>query len=131
MGPQIVYPFLVIWNFITNTRSMSGDMDAGYGILAVTSDGGRILLSSKPFQRKVPVEVLDTVPPHTTFTSDAELMETYLIPTVTVDRLQLVVNRIDFKVLLKAIEAGRVIAPEILAVLPRLKAAGAVRDTPR
>lgn len=55
---------------------------------------------------------------------DVDLMETHLVPALTVGDREFVVNSIDFKALLKAVEALEVRSPEIKAALPRLKDVG-------
>jgi hypothetical protein len=55
---------------------------------------------------------------------DVDLMETHLIPSMTVAHREFVVNGIDFRALVKAVENLRLRSPEIKAVLPRLTDVG-------
>ena len=51
-------------------------------------------------------------------------MENHLIPALTVADREFVINGVDFKSLLKAVEGLRVRSPEIKAVLARLQEVG-------
>jgi hypothetical protein len=105
-------------------RKMRDDPTTGSGILALTADGGRILLSTSPPRRKRPTGVVEVLPHAAALQVDVDLMETDLIPTLTVAHRQFVVNGIDFRALLKAVENLTVRSPEIRAALPRLQAVG-------
>lgn len=119
----IVWPFMALLR-LPETLRRRKDPSAGSGILALTSDDGRIVLSSSPLRRNRPTSVVEALPEGSALLPDAELMETDMIPTLTVNNRQFVVNGVDFRALLNAVETATIRAPEIKAVLVRLLGVG-------
>lgn len=119
-----VVPVLTLIRGRTAKRRMHADPNAGVGILALTADEQRILLSAMPMRMKTPTGIVEKLPPGTALLPNIELMETDTVPALTVDRYELVVDRIDFKALVTAVKAGEVSAPKLEAVLDRLEAVG-------
>lgn len=105
-------------------RRMRADPDSGTGILALTGDDRRILLSASPARRKTPTGVVEVLPNGAPLIVDVGLMESDLIPSLTVGDREFVVDGVDFRALMKAVEAHRIRSPEIKAVLPRLQSVG-------
>lgn len=105
----------------TALRRTPDDSHDDVGTLAFTSDDGRILLSATPAQRKTPTGVVEWFPDDAALLPDVDAMETHLVPLVTVGRYEFVVNSIDFRVLLRHVEAGTVRSPKFEAELDRLK----------
>lgn len=100
------------------------DPSSGTGILALSADDGRILLSAPPQRKKTPTGIVEALPQASPIQVDVDLMETHMIPSLTVAHREFVVNGIDFRALLKAVENLTIRSPEIKAVLPRLKDVG-------
>ena len=96
--------------------------DSGTGILALLSNDRRVLLSTDRLLPKQPTGIAAKLPQRAALEVDVELMENDMVPVVTVDDRQLVVNGVDFKALLRAVATTKVRSPEIKAVLPRLQA---------
>ena len=107
-----------------NTKEINEDPTAGFGILALTADDGRILLSTPPRRRLTPTGVAEVLPQAAALEVDVDLMETDLIPLLTVDDRDFVVDGVDFRALLEAVGNVTVRSPEIKAVLPRLREVG-------
>lgn len=123
----LVVPLRAIARSRATKRTMFDDRDAGCGILALTSNGGHILLSAMPLRRKIPTGFVDVLPDDTPLLVDVEWMENYLVPRMTVGEHDLVVDGVDFKALLEAVEDGSVTSPELAANLHRLKSVSLFR----
>ncbi len=119
----VVRPFLSLLR-LKDTLKADRDPNTGSGILALTADDGRILLATSPLRSKVPTGVIEELPAGAPLYVDVELMENHLIPTLTVADREFVINGIDFRALLKAVEGLRVRSPEIKAILARLQGVG-------
>ncbi len=123
MWTPIVLPVLALFR-IPQTRKLHEDPSAGSGILALTIDERRILLTTSMPMGKTPTGVLEPLPQGAPLQIDVDLWETDMVPSLTVGERTFVVNGIDFRALMTAVEELEVKAPEIKAVLPRLKAVG-------
>jgi len=119
----IILPIMALFQR-PDPRKTLLDPNAGFGILALTADDGRILLSASPRRRKTPTGIAEVLPHAAPLDVDVDLMETNLIPTLTVAHRVFVVNSVDFRALLKAVDNLVVRSPEIRAVLPTLRAVG-------
>ncbi len=120
----LVLPILAAVRARAAKRRMREDPTAGVGVLALTADEQRILLSAMPWRRKTVTGVVETLPRGAALLPDLHLMETDVVPSLVVDRYELVVDRVDFKAFLKAVKAGRIEAPKVSADLDRLAAVG-------
>lgn len=123
----IVLPVLAAVRERTTKRRMLEDPEAGVGILVLTADDQRILLSAMPSRRKTPTGIVEMLPRGTALLPDIELMESDIVPVISVGDYDLVVDRVDLKALLKAVEAGDVSSPELAAHLDRFRAVGQAR----
>ncbi len=119
----VVWPVMALLR-LPKSLHRRNDPDAGSGILALTAGDGRILLSAPMLRTKVPTGIVETLPYGAPLDVDVDLMESHLIPAVTIAGRQFVVNGVDFRALLGAVETHQVRAPEIKAMLPRLLAVG-------
>lgn len=99
--------------------------ESGFGVLALTSDDSRVLLSVASRRRSFPTGLIDVLPQGAHLEVDVGLMETNLIPVLRISDREFVVNSVDFRALLKAVEQLRIRAPEIRAALPALREVGA------
>ena len=115
-------PIITVARLLGNIRSTPEAPMSG--VLALTSNDGRILMSASPWQPKKPTGIVESLPEGSALDLDIDLMETKLIPILTVGHRQLVVNAFDFKALMKAVETGTVTSPEIEAASSRVHAAG-------
>lgn len=123
MWTPIVLPVLALFR-ISQTGKMRDDPNAGRGILALTDDDRRILLSTVAPMRKIPTGVIEPLPLGAPLRIDLDLWETDMVPALTVGERTFVVDGIDFRALMKAVEKLEIRAPDIKAVLPRMKAVG-------
>lgn len=123
----IVLPVLSKVRERSAKQRMSKDPAAGVGVLALTRDEQRILLSAMPGKRKTPTGVVATLPPRAPLLPDIELMETDVVPVISVGDYDLVVDRVDLKALLHAVEAGEIDSPDLAAHLDRFRAVGQQR----
>ncbi len=114
-------PLLELYRLPIRAKRMRAEPNV-WGILALTSIGGRILLASTPWRRKRPIGVVEVLPHNAPLQLDLELMETDLIPLLRVGHREFVVNGVDFKALVKAVEGGVVRSFDIEHGLDRLKA---------
>ena len=105
------------------------DPRSGVGILALTADDHRVLLLASSLLRKTPAEIVEYLPPDSPLEVDVEVMESDMIPVLTVGHREFVVNGVDFRALLNAVENLEIRSPEIKAVLPRLRDVGKTHYT--
>ena len=108
-------------------RRMRQDPAAGVGILTLTAADQHILLSAMPSRRKTPTGIVRTLPTAEPLVADVELMEMDVVPLMTLGDYDLVADRVDFKALLAAVEAGQIAAPDLEVNLDRFKAVGQTR----
>lgn len=120
----LVLPMLNFTQARATKQRMASDVNSGCGILAVTAEHDRFLLSAMPARRKIPTGLVETLPRSAPLQCDIEWMETYLVPLLTVGEHQLVVNGVDFKALLKAVETGTIDSPELTRQMSRLTSIG-------
>ena len=120
MWTPIVRPIMA---FIRGPKTWQRHHDprCGVGILALTATDDRVLLRTSSLLRKTPAEIVEYLPPESPLEVDVEVMESDMVPALTVGHRDFVVNGVDFKALMKAVENREVRAPEIKAVLPRLR----------
>lgn len=123
----VVVPIAAAFRTLGRLRRHRTDPEAGVGILALCQGDAHFLLASTPFMRKRPFELVERIPASADLTVDVGRLETDLVAELTIGDHTLLVNSIDFKKLLTAVEAGTVQAPQVAANLPRLKAVGRPR----
>ncbi|NND02384.1 MAG: hypothetical protein HKN91_06305 [Acidimicrobiia bacterium] len=126
----LVNPILATVRARGAQRALREDPASGVGVLALTADGRRILLSAMPWRPKTLTGIVEQLPRNAALLPNLDLMQTDVVPTLTVDRYEFVVDRVDFKALLKAVETGVIDAPKIRADLARLSAVGWNRYRP-
>lgn len=124
LGSPAIFPLVAVARLRSTWHALRTGSEAAYGILAMTSASGCILMSAARWQRKKPTGVVDALSADADLEIDVELMETNLIPLLRIDGHELVVNGIDFKALLKAVESGTMTSRYLTENLERLQAAG-------
>lgn len=120
----LVLPLLNLTRARATKERMASDINSGCGILALTAQEDRILLSAMPARRKIPTGVVEVLPRAAPLLCDIAWMETYLVPRLTVGERELVADGVDFKALLKAVEAGTIESPELASQMSRLTSIG-------
>lgn len=118
----VFFPIRMVARVLERIRT-NGEAQSS-GVLALTPGGGRILMSTSSWQPKKPTGIVEVLPEGAALEINVDLMEDELIPILTVGDRQLVVNAIDFRALMKAVEAGMVASPEIEAASSRVHVAG-------
>lgn len=118
----VFVPVITVARVLGNIRGTSEPPWSG--VLALTLNDGRILMSASRWQPKKPTDIVEVLPEGAALDLDVDLMEAELIPVLTVGHRKLVVNAFDFKALMKAVEAGTITSPHIEAAFGRVKTAG-------
>ena len=108
-------------------RRLKDDPTAGMGILALTDQRDRILMSAHASRRMEPTAVVATLERGAQLVVDTDYFATHLVPILDVGGREFVVDSVDFKAMLKAIRLGKLNAPQITANLDRLEAVGEMR----
>ena len=123
MWPHLIHPAVTIlkgWCGLAPRHPETSDRS----ILALTENGGRVLLNVDAAHRGKPVSVRKRLPEDVGLFADVELFESDRVVKLSVGDHHLIVDNVDFKVLLKAVAGGTVTSPALSSQLKRLQRVG-------
>ncbi len=89
------------------------DVSTAQAILAFRADGGTVLLACGGLSRKKPTSELDRADSTVAVVPNVELWETSFVPELEIGGRTMIVNRVDFRQLVKAAATDTIDAPLI------------------